>query len=468
MHKLILPSPGQVEPKSVPGFWLAIAPGWFWGARRGTVAWLGFLGSLGLVVGAGVVAAAQEIPFERAPIHYLTAPVRDPVALLDEAMRQGRVVLRHEGSQGYLRSILEQLDVPVSSQVLVFSKTSFQRARIGPRTPRAIYFNDDVYVGYVQRGDVLEFSAVDPDLGGVFYLLEQSPTASPTFLRQTHDCLQCHASGKTEGVPGHLVRSVFPDRSGQPVFNAGTFTTSHESPLAERWGGWYVSGRHGSQVHMGNVVVTDRSDPERLDRQSGANREDLSPLFDTSAYLSPHSDIVALLVLEHQVKMHNLITRAAYQARLALDYGRAINQALGEPEDAISEGTERRLQGPVDQLVRYLLFIDEPPLLDRVVGTSSFARDFAERGPRDRQGRSLRDFDLETRLFRYPCSYLIHSKAFDALPAPVLQRVYRTLLEVLRGRNPTPDYARRTPEERRAILEILRDTKPGLPRDWWN
>ncbi|WP_210420208.1 hypothetical protein [Aquisphaera giovannonii] len=374
--------------------------------------------------------------------------------------------MRHDGRQGYLRSVLALLDVPVSSQVLVFSKTSFQSTLIGPETPRAIYFNDDVYVGYVQGSDVLEFSAADPSLGGTFYLLDQEQTPRPSFRRQTHDCLQCHASSKTEDVPGHLIRSVYPEPSGQPAYNAGTFTTSHESPLRERWGGWYVTGTHGRQRHMGNVLISDRMRPELLDVGRGANRTDLKPKFDTSAYLAPGSDIVALLVLEHQAKMHNLITLTNYQARMAVEYSREINKALGEPEGAMSESTARRFHGPAEDLVRYMLFADEAELTDPIRGTSSFAVDFSARGPRDGRGRSLRDFDLETRIFRYPCSYLIYSRAFDALPAPAKERVYLRLWEVLSGKDQTPAYARRTPEERAAILEILRETKVGLP-DYW-
>ena len=418
-----------------------------------------------LVVFFGLAARA-EIPFEREPISYLTAPVHDPVALLEARLQAGKVRLRTDGRQGYLHSVLEQLNVPISSQVLVFSKTSFQRTRIAPESPRAIYFNDDVYVGFVQGSDMLEFSGVDPDLGATFYLLEQTKTPAPTFLRQTHDCLQCHASGKTLDVPGHMVRSVYPEESGQPAFNAGTFSTSHESPLQERWGGWYVTGTHGKQTHMGNVLVTDREHPEKLDTRAGANLSDLSGKFDTSAYLSPSSDIVALMILEHQVKMHNLITLANYQARIAIHYSREINKALGEPEGTISESTARRFQGPAEDLVKYMLFVDEAELNDPIRGTTSFAREFSARGPRDRQGRSLRDLDLKTRLLRYPCSYLIYSKAFDALPAPVKDHVYRRLHDVLSGHDQSPAFARRTAAERTAILEILRATKPGLPEYW--
>jgi hypothetical protein len=236
--------------------------------------------------------------------------------------------------------------------------------------------------------------------------------------------------------------------------------------MQERWGGWYVTGTHGKQTHMGNVLVKDRAQPEQLDTKAGANVTDLSGKFDTSAYLTPKSDIVALMVLEHQVKMHNLITLANYQAKIAIHYARAINKALGESENTISESTARRFQGPAEELVKYMLFVDEVELTDPVRGTASFTSDFSARGPRDRQGRSLRDFDLKKRLFTFPCSYLIYSKSFDALPGPVRDHVYRRLWEVLTGQDQSPAYARRTASERKAILEILQETKSGLPEYW--
>ena len=423
-----------------------------------------------VLLAAGVASFASvaraEIPFEREPINYLTATPRDPVAKLEERLQAGKESLRHEAMQGYLRSVLEKLDIPASSQVFVFSKTSFQRSRIAPESPARLYFNDDVYVGFVQGGDVLEFSAVDPELGGTSTC--SSRPGSRRRASRGRLTIACNATppARRSMFPGHLVRSVYPEESGQPAFNAGTFSTSHESPMNERWGGWYVTGTHGKQLHMGNVLVTDRKAPEKLDTSAGSNVTDLSSKFDTSPYLTPHSDLVALMVLEHQVKMHNLITLANYQTKMALHYSRAINKALGEPEDAISESTARRFQGPAEDLVKYMLFIEEAPLSEPVKGTTTFAQDFAARGPRDRQGRSLRDLDLTGRLLKYPCSYLIYSKAFDALPGAVKDRVYRRLWEVLSGSDQSPAYARRTPEERKAILQILRKTKPGLP-DYW-
>ena len=156
------------------------------------------------------VTFAQVPDFEREPINYKSAPDDNPVAALREKFRAGRVKLPFDDDRGYLKAVLKELDVPVSSQVLVFSKTSLQRERITPKTPRAIYFNDDVYVGFCLRGDVLEVSAADPLLGTVFYTLDQEPAERPRFARQTENCLICHGSSTTRGVPGHLMRSVHP------------------------------------------------------------------------------------------------------------------------------------------------------------------------------------------------------------------------------------------------------------------
>ena len=412
-------------------------------------------------------AARADFPAEQEPINYLTAKADDPVARLQTRIDQGKVALAHdEEGKGYLKAVLNALKVPEESQTLVFSKTSFQQSRIAPRTPRALYFGDDVYVGYVPGGDVLEFSAVDPNLGAVFYVLDQQRAQRPEFVRQSHSCLICHSSGKTRDVPGHFVRSVYPSRSGLPVYNAGTFVTDASSPLAERWGGWYVTGTHGGQRHMGNVLVNDPRHPSHLDTDAGANRKDLKGLIDIHPYLTGHSDIVALMVFEHQTQTHNALTFANYQARAGRYYDAGVNKALGEPPDRVSESTDRRIASAAEALVEALLFCKETRLTDPVAGTSGFTARFAAVGPRDRLGRSLRDFDLRTRLFKYPCSYLIYSESFDALPPPLKSRVYRRLHEVLTGPAAAPEFAHLSAADRRAILAILNDTKPDLPDDW--
>ena len=217
---------------------------------------------------------------------------------------------------------------------------------------------------------------------------------------------------------------------------------------------------------MANVTISDPRHPEQLDRASGANLPSLSRRFDTSAYLTGSSDIVALMVLAHQTQMHDLITLTNYQTRLALFADQNRNQSAGLPSDAISDAVRKQFEGPAEQLVRYLLFTNEAPLESPIAGTSDFAGEFAARGPRDSQGRSLRDFDLQTRIFKYPCSYLIYSDAFDSIPSPAKDYIYRRLFEVLSGREQGPEFASLSSQDRRAILEILVATKPGLPEEW--
>ncbi|QDV82952.1 hypothetical protein [Planctomycetes bacterium TBK1r] len=402
---------------------------------------------------------AQQGNFEREPINYLDAEVNDPVAQLSKKLESGETTLRYDDQFGYLQSVLEALDVPVSSQTLVFSKTSLQLHRISPRRPRALYFNDDVYVGYCQNGDVLEFAATDANQGAIFYTLKQSARDDqPSFVRDRGNCLSCHASSRTQGVPGYLIRSVFSDPAGRPKLGSGTFLTDHTSPFEQRWGGWYVTGSHGEMRHMGNTIC--EGDEYTFDRDPGANQSDLDEYIDTDDYIAPHSDIVALMVLEHQTQMHNAIAAANYETRQALHQSYQMNELLERPKDHISESAQRRIAASADRVLRYLLMVDEFQLTDAVKGASDFEAEFASRGIRDSRGRSLREFDLQTRLFKYPCSYLIHSPAFDALPKQVREQVVARLFAILEGRDDSPDFEHLTPKMRRDILDILIETKP--------
>ena len=417
-----------------------------------------------IFVGSGRAPGVDQI--DREPINYSSGPVNDPVAQLQRRIDAGQATLTYDKRLGFLPSVLKQLGIAASSQTLVFSKTSFQQRRISPQRPRALYFNDHAYVGWVQGGDKLEISAVDSQKGAVFYTISQREPQQARFARHTHECLQCHTSSLTQGVPGHLVRSVYPDAKGYPILGAGTFRTDHSSPLTERWGGWYVTGRHGGQRHMGNVYLEDEDNPESLPKDVGANVIDLDDFCDTSNYLAPHSDIVALLVLEHQTQMHNRITVANYETRRAQFHSRVMNRILERPTDELSESALRRIRSASEQLVRYLLFVDEAALTDPVSGTSGFAEEFVAQGPFDDQGRSLRALDLRNRLFRFPCSYLIYSEAFGALPTVAKQHIYRRLHEILNGDDDSQDFAHLSSDDRLAILEILTQTKPELVTIW--
>ena len=387
-----------------------------------------------------------------APIHYEAPATKGPVERLQAKLRVGEFDLAYDAQKGWLPALLTALDIPVSSQGLVFSKTSLQVARISPKTPRAIYFGDDVYVAWIPGAPWIEVSSMDPERGPVFYALLQRREGGPRFERRDTQCLTCHASPRTNGWPGTLIRSVHTKADGHPRYASGSFLTTYQSPLRQRWGGWYVTGTHGRERHMGNSVLAPHA--TEIDLDAGANVSDLSQRFDTSRYPTAHSDIVALMVLEHQTQMHSQIARASFEARRLLDCCRT-------PEER-----SERLARIAKPLVEHLMFQGEARLHDRICGTSGFAAEFSARARRDPHGRSLRDFDLRRRLFRYPCSYVIYSPAFDALPRPLLDVVYAQLLRVLRGGAREEGYKYLSRPRRKAILEILLATKRGLPAAW--
>jgi hypothetical protein len=402
-----------------------------------------------LVAGTGLaqLTPAPSLVRNHPAIAYGTTEAADPVARLNERLRSGAATLELDpGPSGYLRSVLAALDVPVESQTLVFSKTSFQAAKINPQNPRALYFNDSVAVGWVRGGDVLEFIGQDPRQGGIFYTLKQSADTPPQFERNDAACVSCHVSEATRNVPGPFVGSVYPAPNGTTRYGPA-YMTDHRSPFDIRYGGWYVNGQHRATRHMGNAVAADPGDLAAMITSASVHVQSLEGRFDPAGYPSLHSDIVALVVLEHQAYMSNLITQVGWMARLGKDAPLALHEAVTE-------------------LVDYLLFVDEQALPGPIAGPTRFAEVFARQGPFDSRGRSLRQLDLETRLLRYPCSYMIYSDAFESLPGAAKTAIYSRLWDVLTGRDADPRYARLTADDRRAVLEILRDTKDDLPSHW--
>lgn len=402
----------------------------------------------------GVALAQRSDAFgasrDHPAIAYTDGPVDDAVAKLSRELHAGTAKLPFDPATGYLRGVLDALDVPVESQVLVFSQTSFQAPRIEENNPRAIYFNDQVAVGWVRGGDVLEIAAQDPRQGTIFYALQQSASDAPRFERND-GCLSCHLSWDTRAVPGPFVLTTHARKSESEYANGGV--VDHRDPLMNRWGGWYVTGKQVPPRHLGNSAMLrpDAAAPE--DTPAPPKYESLAGRFDMRAYPSPYSDVVALLLLDHQSHLTNLITRAGWEARLAAYESRGRGAAA----------LPARVQEAVDELVDYMLFVDEVPLPAGVSGSSGFAEWFSAQGPRDAKGRSLRDLELSGRLMRYPLSYMIYTPAFDGLPQQAKAAVYTRLWRILSGGDAAPKYAHVTPDRRQAIVEILRETKPGLP-----
>lgn len=398
----------------------------------------------------------------------------DPVSRLQSLIMSGDLHLAFDSARGYLPALLEALEIPVSSQGLVFSRTSLQTDLISPWTPRALYFNDDVYVGWVQESSIIEIAAIDPDEGAVFYTLGQDGTQPPVFQRETTTCLMCHEGrALTGGVPGIVVRSVLADRYGYPISPIHEGVTSDRTPLAKRWGGWYVTGTHGDQPHAGNKlapllsheVTNGRRYVADFDfRSDGNNLQSLDGLFDVDPYLTPHSDVVALLVLAHQARVHNLITLAHRTYREAMrDQASALRisgDALPDSVDLLPS-TRVRIEGVVGRLVKAMVFTEEASL-GEVEGTSSFVEDFQRRGPRDSAGRSLRDLHLNGRLFEHPVSFLVYSDAFQALPGLIRRAVYRELAAALNGQESVASFTNLADEERTALGVLLDETVPGF------
>lgn len=393
------------------------------------------LAALALAV-IGVVTSAQRTDVflesrDHPAIAYSTGPESNAVTVLNGALRSGRAALTFDGASGYLRSVLDALSVPIESQVLVYSQTSFQANRISRANPRAIYFNDRVAVGFVRGGEILEVAAQDAAQGTIFYTLSQARGQKPVFTRDDK-CLSCHLSWDTRGVPGPLVLTVFPRRSDNEYANGSAI--DHRAPISERWGGWYVTGGRVPES-MGNMELLQPRMPPTGARPVPAPTS-LKGAFSPEGFPTLFSDVAALMVLEHQALATNLIARAGWEHR------------IGSPHVGVA----------VEELVDYLLFADEAPLPHPVKGSSGFAEKFASLGPRDSKGRSLRELDLNTRLMRYPLSYMIYGPAFSGLPAEVRTAVMNRIDAVLSGKDARQKYAHLSLATRVAIQDILRDT----------
>jgi hypothetical protein len=359
------------------------------------------------------------------------APPSNAVAELEARLTRGETKLAYAADgHGYLTSLLAALKVPAESQVLPFTQSSLQFDRISPATPRTLYFNDDVAVGAVHPGGLIEILANDRRGGIVFYTLDNNKAGAPHLEEEGARCAVCH--GMVNMVTsGWMVANItaIPDGTPQIANPAFPFDfTDQTRPFEARWGGWYVTGTTQNMHHLGNVTASDPANPYQLPDGGGATLASLSGRFDPAHALKPTSDIVALMTLEHQTGFTNRLY--------------ALNKKYSE--------------AGLDDLVAYMTFASEVPLPGPVSGNSGFAADFARRGPDDGKGRSLRAFDLKTRLFRYPLSYMIYSTAFEALAPDIRDKLYRRLYDALKAKGP----------EGADAIAILAQTKRGLP-DYW-
>jgi len=428
-----------------------------------------------LLVATGMLpwisASGFEPLYERAPILYnQREPDNRVTRLLAQAQKEG--FLSTGSDREILLELLARLEVPLESQVLVFSKTSAQNSHIAPNTPRAIYFSDDVYIGWVQGGEI-EVASLDERLGMVFHLIKLTDREDhrPPELVRERSCLNCHAGSANQDFPGLMVRSVYPSDSGLPLFEAGTFHTRQSSPIHERWGGWYVTGEVESESHLGNAIAT------VVNRKVGGvallpfanGRVDaLDALFNARPY--PHggqSDVVALMLLEHQAGVHNVLVEANLTTQATLYRHAEMKKAFGEPVDGpLSETNERILDRMAEKVLHEMLYVDEVEVPGGIEGGVAFQNAFRANAKKSAEGRSLKDFRLYGRLMKYRCSHLIYSEAFENLPHEMRTRILDKLHSILTRPASWPDYAHLADSEREHLLTILSETMPNLPPSW--
>ena len=437
-----------------------------------TIIHTGFKATIAIALwltGTNPVSAQTTEMYEKPPISYSATQPDNAITRLQSRLLENRWV-QGKSDREIVEILLRELNIPAASQLLVFSKTSLQRSLIDPRHPRAMFFNDDCYLGWCPGG-LVEVAVMDPVLGPVFYAFnprEARTDAGPRFVRD-QNCLSCHGGNFVRGIPSVFARSVPTDDTGDPLLRLGSEVIDYRTPFEDRWGGWYVTGRHGEARHQGNIFSQDDQGRLIADVEAGANVTDLKPFFDTSRYLTGTSDVVALMVFEHQIAMHNALTRAAFDARRMLHYQETLQRELGDPQtdEPSYDSVKRVFENRAVDVVDHLLFKDEANLpRGGVEGGEAFQKAFADGARRNAEGHSLKDLNLEKRLFENRCSYLIYSENFSNLPEPLKRMIYGKLARALHPTEPDDRYYYLRHSERRRIVSILRETLCDLPENW--
>jgi hypothetical protein len=362
------------------------------------------------------------------------SPKADPVAEFKSTQKG----LMFEPGTGYLRSLLKELKIDPSSQMLVWSKSSLQTEKINRKNPRAIYFNEDTYVGWIPGASLIEIMSIHPTKGAIFYKVLNTKGGGTKIEEEDLQCSRCHGSRNRGLVPELFTESSHVAESSYPRPLTPSRRVRMSTPIKHRWGGWYVTGTHGKERHMGNAISGGTDEAPLINREAFANLTSLSKLINTKKYLTPHSDIVALMVSEKQMFIQNTLSQAS------LDL-----QTFDEPDDEACE-----------PLVRALLCSYEAKITSPMKGTSQFASVYAASAPKDSKGRSFSQLDMNTRILKYSCSPLIYSKSFDAIPERGRKIIWQRFEEILSGKDDSEPFKHLTADLRKAIREILSETKP--------
>lgn len=419
------------------------------------------LAVLASCLSSNVVLAQFSRGEEYILVDYAAEAEKNPVAILQAQIDSGEVTLEYENDRGYLDSLLEALDINPASQLLVFSPTSLQYKLISQATPRALFFNDNTYIGFVLNSTIVEVTTIDEDKGVVFYTFDNAPQKSRYFERATQSCLVCHDTQGTlgGGVPVLMALSSVYSKANLPLVDSINITD--QSPIEDRWGGWYVTGRHGLQAHLGNIILEERGDLDALDDFRIWNLDTLADTayMDPTPYPRDTSDIVALMVLEHQLTVQNQISHIKFKAPALMKRQGLLDDMEAQSWLELSDPAQVLLSGMLNKLVRHLVFLDAANIASRLSGLQEYTDSFQARGPWDSKGRSLRELKLEGTLFRYPLSYLVYSDDLNALPAFAKDYVYQRLAAYLNGEEDLAGNPQYSETDRKAALEILRETK---------
>jgi hypothetical protein len=399
---------------------------------------------LGIVVLSEGIAEPPWADLERPEHDYWNRPLTDDFSRLKEKLEAGELPLNYSSEKAFLVSLLGALKIPVSSQTMVYSTTSLQLRLINIRNPRTLYFNEDLYIGFIPGGRI-EVIALNPELGGIFYIFDIPKGKRTVRVERSTRCMNCHANEDTGHVPGLLAKSVIPGSNGGSLRAFRIEQSGHSIPLSDRFGGWHVTGADSLKEHHGNrtgafvggKLVTYPVRP--------------GTRFSWQRYPAKTSDILAHLILEHQIGFVNRVLEAGYRTRAY----------LREDGGSLSTEHETDLSGQADLLTRYVLFADEAKLPEGgFEGDSAFKSDFLKQGRNAEAGISLREFDLSTRIFKYRCSYMIQSSVFRGLPTEMKVRVFRRLQRALGGEDKNFSYLESA--ERAAILDLLRKRVRGF------
>ena len=406
--------------------------------------------------------------YELPPVSYSASQPHDVISKLQAHIESGQ--LKFPGNdKDVVKALLQELKIPIESQLLVFSKTSLQRGRINPEHPRAIYFSDACYVGWVPGG-LMEVTSIDPLIGPVFYSFDPRTANGAVRFNRDADCMRCHGGTFVPHIPAIFARTVYADNEGEPLLRQGSEVVDYRTPFSERWGGWYVTGKHGAALHRGNVFATEKDGALQVNFKSGANKTNLSDFFATDKYLADRSDIVALLVFEHQLAVQNAITHAGFSCRRMLEYQKNLQIAFKEPitDDLAFDSVKTVFNSSAREVTDRLLSKAEAKLPAGIAGAPSFAARFQSTAPRSTSGLSLKDLALTDHLFKNRCSYLIYSESFLALPELLKKQIYARLAKALDPNDPDPEYSYIDREERARIRTVLRETHPAFRNAWVN